>query len=75
MTQTVSIYDLKTQLSRLVDRAAAGEDIVIARAGKPIIRLAPIDPVGPRIPGVLKSLIVPDTLFDPLAENEAAHWE
>lgn len=35
----VNIHEAKTHLSRLVDRAAAGEDIVIARAGKPIARL------------------------------------
>ena len=75
MGDTVNLYDAKTQLSRLVDRAAAGEDIIIARAGKPIVRLVPIEPVGPRMPGLLKGLIVPDALFDPLLEDEAAHWE
>ena len=35
----VNIHDAKTHLSRLVDRAAAGEEIVIARAGKPVARL------------------------------------
>ncbi len=75
MSDTVNLYDAKTQLSRLVDRAAAGEDIIIARAGKPIVRLVPIEPVGPRMPGLLKGLIVPDALFDPLTEDEATHWE
>jgi antitoxin (DNA-binding transcriptional repressor) of toxin-antitoxin stability system len=36
MTAIVNIYDAKTQLSRLVERAAAGEEILIARAGKPM---------------------------------------
>jgi len=35
----VNIYDAKTQLSRLVERAAAGEDVIIARAGRPVARL------------------------------------
>jgi antitoxin (DNA-binding transcriptional repressor) of toxin-antitoxin stability system len=35
MTDTVNIYDAKTNLSKLVDRAAAGEEIVTAKAGKP----------------------------------------
>lgn len=39
MGETVNIYDAKTNLSKLVDRAAAGEEIVIARAGRPIARL------------------------------------
>jgi prevent-host-death family protein len=36
---TVNIYDAKTQLSKLVDQAAAGKDVVIARGGKPVARL------------------------------------
>jgi prevent-host-death family protein len=42
--QTVNIHAAKTQLSRLVDEAAAGEEIIIARAGKPIARLMPLAP-------------------------------
>ena len=41
MTQ-VNLYDAKTQLSRLVDRAAAGEEIVIAKGGRPLARLVPL---------------------------------
>ena len=37
--QTVNIHDAKTHLSRFVDQAAAGEEILIARAGKPVARL------------------------------------
>ena len=37
--QTVNIYEAKTQFSRLVDLAASGTDVVIARAGKPVARL------------------------------------
>ena len=40
--QTVNIHAAKTQLSRLVEKAAAGEEIVIARAGKPVARLVPL---------------------------------
>ena len=42
MTQSVNIHDAKTQLSKLVDRAAAGEEVVIAKAGKPVARLVPL---------------------------------
>jgi prevent-host-death family protein len=41
MTDIVNIYDAKTNLSKLVDRAAAGEEIVIAKAGKPKAKLVP----------------------------------
>ena len=44
MADTVNLYDAKTNLSKLVDRAAAGEEIVIAKAGKPKAKLVPYDP-------------------------------
>jgi prevent-host-death family protein len=44
MTDTVNLYDAKTNLSKLVDRAAAGEEIVIAKAGKPKAKLVPYQP-------------------------------
>ena len=44
MTDTANIYDAKTNLSKLVDRAAAGEEIVIAKAGKPKAKLVPYQP-------------------------------
>jgi prevent-host-death family protein len=75
MPELVNIYDAKTQLSRLIDRAAAGEDILIGRAGKPMVRLVPVADVLPRQPGLLKGLAVPDALFDPLPEDELALWE
>jgi len=39
---TFNLYDAKTNLSRLVDRAAAGEEIIIAKAGRPVARLVPL---------------------------------
>jgi prevent-host-death family protein len=41
---SVNIHAAKTHLSRLVERAAAGEEIVIARAGKPVAKLVPLEP-------------------------------
>lgn len=75
MAETVNLYDAKTQLSRLADRAIAGEDIVIPRAGKPVVRLVPVESAGPRQPGLLKGLSLPDELFDALPEDELAAWE
>jgi prevent-host-death family protein len=43
MTTTVNIYAAKTQLSALVDKAAQGEEIVIAKAGKPMAKLVPLE--------------------------------
>ena len=50
--ETVSLYDAKTHLSSLVERAAEGEEIVISKSGKPKARLVPLDDVRPlRRPG------------------------
>jgi prevent-host-death family protein len=75
MPEVVNLYDAKAQLSRLIDRATAGEDILIGRAGKPLVRLVPVDELRPRMPGLLTGLSVPDALFDPLPEDEQAAWE
>ncbi len=47
----VNLYEAKVKLSALVERAAAGEEIVIAKAGKPRARLVPLDAAAPRVPG------------------------
>ena len=44
MAILVNMHEAKTQLSRLVLRAAAGEEVIIARAGKPIAKLSPLQP-------------------------------
>jgi antitoxin (DNA-binding transcriptional repressor) of toxin-antitoxin stability system len=75
MSELVNRYDAKAQLSRLIDRATAGEDIVIGRAGKPLVRLVRVDAPRPREPGLLKGLVVPDAMFEPLPEDEQALWE
>ncbi|MGH2445982.1 MAG: type II toxin-antitoxin system Phd/YefM family antitoxin [Candidatus Limnocylindria bacterium] len=74
MAQQVNIHEAKTHLSRLVDRAAGGEEIVIARAGRPVARLGPL-PVarGPRKPGMWKGKgFIRDDFDDPLPEEIAA---
>jgi len=48
----VNLYEAKTNLSSLVDRASAGEEIVIAKNGQPMVRLVPVEkPKVPRVPG------------------------
>jgi prevent-host-death family protein len=50
--ETVTLYQAKTHLSRLVDRAAAGEEIVIAKSGRPRARLVPLEDTRVlRVPG------------------------
>ena len=69
--RTVNIHAAKTHLSRLVEDAAAGEEIVIAKAGKPIARLCPLPQSKPRRKlGILDGKFeVPDD-FDTLDEEE-----
>ncbi len=54
----VNIHEAKTHLSRLVEDVAAGEEVIIAKAGKPVARLVPFEkPATPRKPGALRGLI------------------
>ena len=57
MPKPINLYDAKTQLSRLVDRAADGEEIVIAKAGKPRARLVPLAKKIRRVAGVWKGKV------------------
>ena len=74
MTATVNIHDAKTHFSRLVDRAAGGEEIVIEKAGKPLAKLVPYrEARGPRRPGALRRRIrVADDFDAPLPDDVAA---
>ncbi|MCA1732752.1 MAG: type II toxin-antitoxin system prevent-host-death family antitoxin [Acidobacteria bacterium] len=68
---TVNIHEAKTQLSKLVDRAAKGEPFVIAKAGKPLVRVEAIEtPRSPRRLGFLSGeIVVPDD-FDRMGAEE-----
>jgi prevent-host-death family protein len=75
----VNVHEAKTQLSRLLLRVEAGEEVIIARGGKPIARLVPLEiaPALPkRQPGRLKGLIppIPDSFFDPMTDEELREW-
>jgi len=68
---TVNIHEAKTHLSRLLGRVAAGEEVVIARAGEPVAKLVPIQkPPRDRVPGLDRGLIeVSDDFDDPLPDD------
>jgi prevent-host-death family protein len=69
-----NVHEAKTHLSRLIDRAAAGEEIIIARAGKPVVRLVAYQEEKPptRIPGIWKGKVKLSADFDELPESIAA---
>jgi prevent-host-death family protein len=71
---TVNLYEAKTHLSKLVERAAAGEEIVIAKAGRPLARLVPLARQSrPRRLGLFAGQIeIGDEFDDPLPEDMAA---
>ena len=73
----ISVHDAKADLSRLLDRVEAGEEGVIARAGKPVAKLVPIPVARKRVPGAWKHLTPPPDsfFFDPLPEEELRLWE
>lgn len=72
MTHTVNVHEAKTHLSRLLDRISRGEEITIAKSGKPVAKLVAI-PREPRRPGRLKGKIEMADDFDaPLPEGIAA---
>jgi len=71
--QTVNIHNAKTNLSRLVDRAAKGEPFIIAKAGKPLVKVVPIDQPAAtqikRLGFMTGQFSVPDD-FDRMGEDE-----
>lgn len=74
---TVNIHEAKTHLSRLVDEVAAGAEIIIAKAGKPMARLTPISmPIRRKRLGLLKGKIkVPDDFNAPLDDETLSAFE
>jgi prevent-host-death family protein len=75
--ETVNIYEAKTRLSQLVDKAASGEDVVVSRNGKPLARITRLEPPRRRIRfGVLKGKIRIARDFDaPLPDDALAGFE
>jgi prevent-host-death family protein len=75
MAEPISIHAAKTHLSRLIARAEAGEEVVIARAGKPVVKLVSIAPKPKRVPGRWKGkfTIAPE-FYEPMSEEELATW-
>jgi len=76
--RTVNIYEAKTQLSKLVDLAAAGQEIIIARAGKPVARLTTFEQ--PKKKPIVYGLLegkgwIADDFDDPLPEEIQKYFE
>lgn len=74
MVVTVNVHEAKSRLSELLVRVEQGEEIVIARAGKPVAKLTALSPPRDRTFGVMQ-LSVPESFFEELPESELSAWE
>jgi prevent-host-death family protein len=74
MPEIINVHQAKTHLSRLLDQAHAGREIVLSKAGKPYARLMPLRKLpAKRRPGRLKGELAP-AFFDPLPQAELDAW-
>lgn len=74
--KTVNVHEAKTHLSRLLRRVAAGEEILIAKAGRPVARLVPVKAGRVRVLGSDRGVFtVPDDFDAPLPEELLAEFE
>jgi prevent-host-death family protein len=73
----INVHEAKTQLSKLIAAAEAGEEVIIARHGKPVARLVPVEETRPkRRFGSMKGKIkLDESFFEPLPEEELRAWE
>lgn len=72
----VTVHAAKTNLSKLIEAALAGEEVVIAKGKRPVVRIVPIPQNGFTV-GLLKGKLAgagPD-FFEPMSEDELALWE
>jgi prevent-host-death family protein len=70
-----TVHEAKTNLSKLLRKAARGEEVIIARGKKPVAKLVPISGPKKRVPGRFRGKIwyTPDA-FDPMSKEELAEW-
>lgn len=71
---TIHIEQAQVSLSELMERAHAGEEVIIAKLGHPYVRIIAVDPRPKRRPGLLQGE-VGEAFFEPLPADELAAWE
>ena len=70
----VEVQEAETRLSQLLAAAERGEEVVIARGGRPVARLVPVDEPAPRPVGFVAGS-VPESFVEPLPDDELARWD
>ena len=74
--ETFTVHKAKTQLSKLIEKACRGEEVIIARGKKPVVRLVAIAEKPQRKPGAWKGKItIGPAFFEPLPPEELEAWE
>lgn len=74
--RTINIHEAKTHLSRLVEEVAAGEEVILAKAGRPMVRLVPLNTPKALKIGLLEGrLTIPDDFDAPLSEDMLRSFE
>ena len=71
----INVHDAKTQFSKLLEQAHSGQEIILAKAGKPYARMVPLAPVVPKRQRGRVKEVIDDAFFDPLSETELNAWE
>jgi prevent-host-death family protein len=74
-SRVINVHEAKTHLSRLLERAHQGEEIILAKGGTPYARLVPLADPETRKPGLLRGLKLSEEFFDPLPDAELHAWE
>ncbi len=72
--EIINIHEAKTNFSKLLARVNSGEEIIIARSGKPCARLIPFNKAKKRVSGIAQGKVT-DAFFEPLPEEELKNWE
>ena len=71
----INVHDAKTQFSKLLEQAHSGQEIILAKAGKPYARMVPLAPAVPKRQRGRVKEVNDDAFFDPLSETELNAWE
>lgn len=74
MSKIINVHEAKTHLSKILERVHDGEEIILAKAGKPYAKLVPVNARKPRTPGIAEGKVGKE-FFEPLPEEELSQWE
>jgi prevent-host-death family protein len=73
--KVVNVHEAKTSLSKLLAAVARGEEVTIAKAGRPVAKLVPLKTSTKRVPGMARGFTLDDSFWDPLPPEELSRWE